>query len=215
MRKILIGLFAATVMNVAYADIETDMQERWARIQQLEAKISFNKDKEALKEDHDRYLEEFAIYMEYLREDSERLFAVGDYYFKNKQYDKACEIFSQDDTNIKNIFGAATTARFLNEKEKALKLYNLAIEKEPNFYESYLGRGIIRRDMGKFEEAIEDFKTYMSYTQNEAVYLGLGDIYMKTNRYLEAKNILESGRIKFPNSTLIKEMLLKTYTKLK
>lgn len=200
------------------AQIEAKKQEmalRWEKIKELDKKISFDKNKENLEKNYKKYVEEFNIYLEYIKQDSEELFKVGDYYFKDGRYEKAYEVFSQDNTNLKNIFGAATTARFLGENDKALKLYTQAINIEPNFYESYLGRGIVNRNIKNYSEAIEDFKKYMEYKKDEAVYTGLGDVYMVTENYPEAKKVLEVARNRYPNSEVIKNMLIRVYAELK
>ncbi len=192
-----------------------EMALRWEKIKELDKKIAYDKDKENLEKNYKEYEQEFAIYLEYLKRDSEELFKVGDYYFKDGRYEKAYEIFSQDTTNLKNIFGAATTARFLNENDRALNLYTQAINIAPDFYESYLGRGIVNRDIGNYSEAIADFKKYMEYRKDEGVYIGLGDVYMVTKNYSEAKNILEIARNRYPNSKVIRDMLIRTYAELK
>ena len=107
------------------AQIEAKKQEmalRWKKIKELDKKISFDKNKENLEKNYKKYVEEFNIYLEYIKQDSEELFKVGDYYFKDGRYEKAYEVFSQDNTNLKNVFAAATTARFLSEYDKSLKL---------------------------------------------------------------------------------------------
>ncbi|WP_294703012.1 tetratricopeptide repeat protein [uncultured Fusobacterium sp.] len=195
--------------------IKQEMSQRWEKIKELDKKISYDKNKENLEKNYKEYKKEFDIYMEYLKQNSEELFNVGDYYFKDGRYEKAYEIFSQDSTNLKNIFGAATTARFLNENNTALKLYTQAISMDPNFFESYLGRGIVNRNIGNYSEAIADFKKYMEYKKDEAGYTGLGDVYMKIENYQEAKKILEIGRNRYPNSKVIKDMLIRTYAELK
>lgn len=200
------------------AQRETQKQEmtlRWEKIKELDKKISFDRDKTRLEKNYKEYKKEFDIYMEYLKGDSEELFKVGDYYFKDGRYEKAYEVFSQDGTNLKNIFGAATTARFLNENDKALKLYTQAINMAPDFYESYLGRGVVNRNIGNYSEAINDFKKYMDYKKDEAAYIGLGDVYMIIGNYPEAKSVLEIGRNRYPNSKIIKDMLIRTYAELK
>ncbi len=200
------------------AQRETQKQEmtlRWEKIKELDKKISFDRDKTRLEKNYKEYKKEFDIYMEYLKGDSEELFKVGDYYFKDGRYEKAYEVFSQDSTNLKNIFGAATTARFLNENDKALKLYTQAINMAPDFYESYLGRGVVNRNIGNYSEAINDFKKYMDYKKDEAAYIGLGDVYMIIGNYPEAKSVLEIGRNRYPNSKIIKDMLIRTYAELK
>ena len=104
------------------AQIEAKKQEmalRWEKIKELDKKISFDKNKENLEKNYKKYVEEFNIYLEYIKQDSEELFKVGDYYFKDGRYEKAYEVFSQDNTNLKNVFGAATTARFLSRSNIA------------------------------------------------------------------------------------------------
>lgn len=200
------------------AQIEAKKQEmalRWKKIKELDKKISFDKNKENLEKNYKKYVEEFNIYLEYIKQDSEELFKVGDYYFKDGRYEKAYEVFSQDNTNLKNVFGAATTARFLSEYDKSLKLYTQAINMAPDFYESYLGRGIVNRNIKNYSEAIEDFKKYMEYKKDEAVYTGLGDVYMVTGNYQEAKKVLEVARNRYPNSKVIKDMLIRVYAELK
>ena len=200
------------------AQIEAKKQEmalRWKKIKELDKKISFDKNKENLEKNYKKYVEEFNIYLEYIKQDSEELFKVGDYYFKDGRYEKAYEVFSQDNTNLKNVFGAATTARFLSEYDKSLKLYTQAINMATDFYESYLGRGIVNRNIKNYSEAIEDFKKYMEYKKDEAVYTGLGDLYMVTGNYQEAKKVLEVARNRYPNSKVIKDMLIRVYAELK
>ena len=200
------------------AQIEAKKQEmalRWKKIKELDKKISFDKNKENLEKNYKKYVEEFNIYLEYIKQDREELFKVGDYYFKDGRYEKAYEVFSQDNTNLKNVFGAATTARFLSEYNKSLKLYTQAINMAPDFYESYLGRGIVNRNIKNYSEAIEDFKKYMEYKKDEAVYTGLGDVYMVTGNYQEAKKVLEVARNRYPNSKVIKDMLIRVYAELK
>lgn len=200
------------------AQIEAKKQEmalRWKKIKELDKKISFDKNKENLEKNYKKYVEEFNIYLEYIKQDSEELFKVGDYYFKDGRYEKAYEVFSQDNTNLKNVFGAATTARFLSEYDKSLKLYTQAINMASDFYESYLGRGIVNRNIKNYSEAIEDFKKYMEYKKDEAVYTGLGDLYMVTGNYQEAKKVLEVARNRYPNSKVIKDMLIRVYAELK
>ena len=200
------------------AQIEAKKQEmalRWKKIKELDKKISFDKNKENLEKNYKKYVEEFNIYLEYIKQDSEELFKVGDYYFKDGRYEKAYEVFSQDNTNLKNVFGAATTVRFLSEYDKSLKLYTQAINMAPDFYESYLGRGIVNRNIKNYSEAIEDFKKYMEYKKDEAVYTGLGDVYMVTGNYQEAKKVLEVARNRYPNSKVIKDMLIRVYAELK
>lgn len=192
-----------------------EMALRWEKIKELDKKIAFDKDKDRLEKNYKEYKTELDTYLEYVKKDSEELFKVGDYYFKDGRYEKAYEIFSLDDTNLKNVFGAATTARFLNDNDNALALYTKAINMAPNFYESYLGRGIVNRNIKNYTEAIEDFQKYMEYRKDESVYTGLGDVYMVTGNYEEAKKILEVARNRYPDSKVIRDMLIRVYAELK
>ncbi|WP_410208333.1 tetratricopeptide repeat protein [Fusobacterium sp.] len=232
MKKLLISMLVMSMVNITYGEQlykfynskgevitldgkDMEMQNRWQKIKEMDARMMFEPDKNRLKAIHDEYEKEFEIYMEYLKKNSERLFIAGDYYFRSGRYEKSFEVFSQDEKNVKNLFGAATSARFLNDNINALKYYNKAIDKNPDFYESYLGRGIVNRNVGNYDGAVSDFMKYMEYKQDESVYLGLGDTYMASGRFVEAKNVLEKGRSKFPESGLIKEMLMRVYAKLK
>ena len=55
----------------------------------------------------------------------------------------------------------------------------------------------------------------MEYKKDEAVYTGLGDVYMVTGNYQEAKKVLEVARNRYPNSKVIKDMLIRVYAELK
>lgn len=235
MRKKIISILFISMLNMSFAEggffffdsskeIESqrveeqkkiEMEKKWEKIKIYEKQISFEKDKEKLKKIHDEYEKEFAEYLDYVKEDTERLFSLGDYYFKDNRYEKAYEIFSQDKTNIKNVFGAATTARFLNNLDISLTLYNQTIGMAPNFYEAYLGRGIVNRNLGRYNEAISDFNNYLKFKQDEQVYIGLGDTYMISENYEEARRILEVARNRYPNSKIIKDMLIRVYARVK
>ena len=131
------------------------------------------------------------------------------------QYERARKIFSMDKTDIRNVFGAATTSRFLGRHEEAISLYNDTLNIDSSFYEAYLGRGIANRNLQNYDSALNDFRQYLNYRQDEYVYAGMGDIYMATENYTEARNILEKGRSLYPGSKIIRELLVKVYAKIK
>lgn len=187
---------------------------RWERIKKLESQIEYTPNKVTLNNIYKEYKREFNEYINSIRDDSEKIFSLGDYYFKNSRYDKALEVFSLDNTNIKNIFGSATCARFLNKNEEALNYYNLGISKNPNFYELYLGRGIVNRDMKRYNEAVNDFRVYLSSVGGVEGYIGLADTYMAMGMMKDAKNILEMGRSRFPDSKIMADMLNIVYSKI-
>lgn len=187
----------------------------WQHIMELEAKMGQPLSKEELKELYEQYELELNNYINSIKYDTDKLFMLGDYYFKDRRYERALTIFSLDNTNIKNLFGAATTARFLKKTNKALGYYNAAIKLVPNFYESYLGRGILYRNEGQYTEAIADFQKYLTFKETASVYIGLGTCYIALKEYENAKNVLEIGRAKFPESETIKQLLMRVYARQK
>lgn len=187
---------------------------RWERIKNLESQIEYTPNKATLNNIYKEYKREFNEYINSIKNDSEKIFSLGDYYFKNNRYDKALEVFSLDNTNIKNIFGSATCARFLNKNEEALNYYNLGISKNPNFYELYLGRGLVNRDMKRYNEAVNDFRVYLGNIGGVEGYIGLADTYMAMGMMKDAKSILEMGRSRFPESKIMADMIKIVYSKI-
>ena len=64
----------------------------------------------------------------------------------------------------------------LNEHEIAIKLYNIAIELEPDYVEAIYERGFSKLMLNRFNEAIKDFNIVLEYEPNHArtlFYLGL------------------------------------------
>lgn len=188
-----------------------DMNALWQRIVKLDSRIAYEPYKEKLSELNDEYNSDWELYMQYLKENPEELFNVGDYYFKNERYEKALSIFSQDNTLAKNIYGSAVCSRFLHYDKRSLKYYNELIKKYPSFYEAYLGRGIIYKDTKNYMSAIRDFRKYEKYNQSESVYLGLADSYMGMNDIKNAKKILLQAKKLYPQSKLIRDLLSKAY----
>ena len=45
----------------------------------------------------------------------------------------------------------------------------------------------------------------------EEAYSGLGNVYLLLGNYNDAKRILTDGRMKYPNSDIIKKLLFKAY----
>lgn len=234
MKKILIGLFFLSVI-ASYAEnnypiygfdeIEgisseeqlkkMELEKKREKILEYEKLMNSEKDRKELKRLHDEYDELFSEYITELKGEQDGLFKFGDYYFKANRYDVAFQVFSQDDSNIKSLFGAATTARMLNNLNTSIKFYDKVLNLDSNFYEAYLGRGLSYRNLGNYEAAIADFNKYMVFQKNESIYIALGDVYMAVGNYKEAKDILEIGQNKYPNSQLIRGMLTRVYARLK
>lgn len=142
-------------------------------------------------------------------------FQRGNQLFLAKKYEQANRVFKTDLGNIKSLFGAATTARFLGRYPEAIQSYTQVLSMSAGMAEAYLGRAISYRNSFQYEQAIADFKQYLSLTQAEAGYIGLGDSYMAMKRYPEAQAILSQGSAKYPSSSLLKQMLSQAYLKSK
>ena len=213
MKKILIGLFMFLSVAVMGAEPAPIYEYRPVSLKTLDDKMDRERDRQRLKKLNAEYNDELVRYIESVGYNSNVVFQLGDQYFRMNYYDRANQIFSMDKSDIRNLFGAATTARFLGRNEEAISAYNEALEMNPAFYEAYLGRGIANRNLKNYDSALSDFGQYLGYQQDEYVYAGMGDIYMAQERYQEAKNILEKGRGFFPGSQVIRDLLIKVYAK--
>ena len=206
MKKILISIFILLSTSLVFSEEVTPIYEyRNEALRNIDAKMDAERDRGRLKKLHNQFEEELKNYVESVNGNAEIIFQLGNQYFRMNQYERARKIFSMDKTDIRNVFGAATTSRFLGR--------NLNIDS--SFYEAYLGRGIANRNLQNYDSALNDFRQYLNYKQDEYVYAGMGDIYMATENYTEARNILEKGRSLYPNSKIIRELLVKVYAKIK
>lgn len=142
-------------------------------------------------------------------------FEKGNQLFIENKYEKANKEFKSDFSDVRNIFGAATTDRFLGRHDLAIQEYGKTLEKLPNFGEAYLGRGLSYRDSSRYEEAVADLKKYISLSQAEAGYIALGDTYMAMGRYSEAQSIFFQGVTKYPTSNIMRKMLSQAYLQTK
>lgn len=161
-----------------------------------------------------RYYEKaFRNHIDNISADPEKIYLLGNQYFVNKRYEKARDIFSKNIDTVDNLFGSAVTNRFLGYDSTAVDYYSEIIYTEPNLAEPYLGRGICYRNLGKFREALSDFLKYKSMKNTEEAYTALGNIYILREEYSQARQILTEGRMIYPNSKLIGELLVKAYAK--
>ena len=216
MKKILISIFILLSTSLVFSEEVTPIYEyRNEALRNIDAKMDAERDRGRLKKLHNQFEEELKNYVESVNGNAEIIFQLGNQYFRMNQYERARKIFSMDKTVIRNVFGAATTSRFLGRNEEAISLYNDTLNIDSSFYEAYLGRGIANRNLQNYDSALNDFRQYLNYKQDEYVYAGMGDIYMATENYTEARNILEKGRSLYPNSKIIRELLVKVYAKIK
>ena len=216
MKKILISIFILLSASLAFSEEVTPIYEyRNEALRNIDTKMNAERDRGRLKRLNREFEEELKNYIESVNGNTEVIFQLANQYFRMNEYDRARKIFSMDKTDIRNVFGAATTARFLGRNEEAISLYNDALNIDSSFYEAYLGRGIANRNLQNYDSALSDFKQYLNYRQDEYVYAGMGDIYIVTERYTDARNILERGRNLYPGSKTIRELLVKVYAKIK
>lgn len=215
MKKILITLFLLLSAVTAIGVEPTPIYEyRPEALRVIDEKMDKERDRQRLKKLNADYNTELVKYIESVNNNSDVIFQLADQYFRMNYYERARQIFSMDKSDIRNLFGAATTARFLGKNEEAISAYNEVLEMNPAFSEAYLGRGLANRSLKNYDSALGDFNQYLAYGQNEYVYAGMGDIYMAQERYQEAKNILEKGRGIYPGSKIIRDLLIKVYAKL-
>lgn len=216
MKKIVLSVVVFLLSSVFVMGEPTPIYEyRNERLKKIDNQMAKERDRQRLKKLNIQFEEAVNEYIESTNRDSNVIFQLGDQYFRMNQLERAEKIFSMDKSDIRNLFGAATTARFLGKNQEAISRYNEVLDMNPNFYEAYLGRGIANRNLKNYDSALSDFREYLEYNKDEYVYAGVGDIYMATDRYAEAKNILEQGRGLFPNSKILRELLSKVYGKLK
>lgn len=216
MKKIALGMVTFLLSSIFVMGEAAPIYEyRNDVLKKIDDQMTKERDRQRLKKLNIQFEEALNEYIESTNRNSNVIFQLGDQYFRMNQLERAEKIFAIDKSDIRNVFGAATTARFLGKNQEAISRYNEVLNMNPSFYEAYLGRGIANRNLKNYDSAISDFREYLEYKQDEYVYAGIGDIYMATDRYAEAKNILEQGRGLFPNSKILRELLSKVYGKVK
>lgn len=206
MKKILSLIFILLSLGVL-------AEERPAQIQNLEAQIAREDDRDkaaVLIKEYERY---FKSYLSSISSNENSIFYLGDQYFRNRKYERAAQIFSSNIDSSRNLFGAATSYRFIGDYNKAVDFYSVAITIEPSMKEAYLGRGIAYRNLGRYNKAVEDIQIYMNYSPSVEGFLALGDIYLAEKKIDRAREILQEGRRIFPQSKDISNMLTSTYSR--
>lgn len=173
----------------------------------IDAQIAIPGNRGNLKSLYAQYDNELNKYLESVGYNSDTIFFLANQYMLMNNYERANKIFSLDNRDLKNIFGAATTYRFMGKNEEAVQKYNEAISINSSFPESYLGRALANRNMDNYDSAINDLKNYISMTSAVEGYAALGDIYFKLGRGKEAYEIVAIGLRKYPNSELLKTLM--------
>lgn len=173
----------------------------------IDAQIAIPGNRGSLKSLYAQYDTELNNYLESVGYNSDTIFFLANQYMLMNDYERANKIFSLDNRDLKNVFGAATTYRFMGKNEEAVQKYNEAIAINSSFSENYLGRALANRNMDNYDSAINDLKKYISMTSSLEGYAALGDVYFKLGRGKEAYEIVAAGLGKYPNSELLKTLM--------
>ena len=151
-----------------------------------------------------KYEQELNAYLEMYSYDSDRIFYLANEYMLLNNYSRANKIFLKDNRDLRNVFGAATTYRFMGQHRNAIDKYSQAISMNSGFAESYLGRGLSYRNLNEYDNAVSDLKTYISKTGAHDGYVALADVYFKMGKNKEAYAIASQGIAKYGNSGILK-----------
>lgn len=206
MKKIL-GMLFIVLSFVVLGD------ERPGQIQNLENQIARQDDRDkaaVLIKEYERF---FKSYLSSISSDENKIFYLGDQYFRNRKYERAAQIFSTNIDSSRNLFGAATSYRFIGDYNKAIDFYSVALSIEPSMKEAYLGRGLAYRNLGRYNKAVDDLEIYMNYSPTIEGFLAIGDIYLAEKKVNKAREVLQEGRKLHPQSKEISNMLTSTYSK--
>ena len=158
-----------------------------------------------------KYEQELNAYLEMYSYDSDRIFYLANEYMLLNNYNRANKIFLKDNKDIKNVFGAATTYRFMGQNENAIQKYTEAISMNPNFAESYLGRGLANRNLDNYDSAVNDLQIYISKTGAHDGYVALADVYFKMGKNKEAYGIASQGLAKYRDSKILRTLANNIY----
>lgn len=117
----------------------------------------------------------------------------GDRYFKDGQYEKAADSFSDAismQSNVAQFYYARGAAYQYSEKyDKALTEYNKALELNPELTEAYCNRGFTYIQLNEYSKALHDFdKTIELDPQLDMAYNNRGFVYSALLQYDKAIN---------------------------
>lgn len=147
--------------------------------------------------------------------DSNEIYKIGNELMKVQKYDKALQTFEMDKSgDIRNIFGAAVTSRFLGFYNKSIENYLLVLEKKPDFTEANLGLAQAYQLNKNYEKAIEYFNYYLAIKPVERVYVVVANIYVFLGDLKSAQLKLDEGQSYFPESKSIGDLLKNVNKKL-
>lgn len=153
--------------NDPWEDIEHDRSESTEKIHEIPEDFV---DEEALKDREVGLMDEEK---QKLKERVTELKNEGNTLFKSEEYQKAmlnytqalqiCPLAFNEDRAILYANRAAAKAKYMDDKESAIKDCTKAIELNPNYVKAYVRRAQLYEEKDKLDEALEDFKKVLTY----------------------------------------------------
>lgn len=109
---------------------------------------------------------------------------------KIEQLSRAIEKEPQDEDTILEL---ADTYHKVNRYSQAINLYKKILDLNARSFEAHYGFGITLKSLGKYDDALEEFKKALEIKISPAVYLSLGEVYFNKGVIdLAIKNFEES-----------------------
>lgn len=133
-------------------------------------------------------------------------------YLKMTDFSRWAEETNTDlDDLLKRANNAFKTAYYLTDegrREEALVMYSEAVELFPLFFEALDNRAFVLMDLGRWEEAIQDFqKSLWVNPGGMAATFSIGECHYRLNQKAEARNWFEKALEIEPESQIAKEWL--------
>ena len=126
MKKIALSVVTFLLSSIFVMGEATPIYEyRNEALKKIDAQMDKERDRQRLKNLNTQFEEALNEYIESTNRNSNVIFQLGDQYFRMNQLERAEKIFAMDKSDIRNLFGAATTARFLGKNQEALSLIHI------------------------------------------------------------------------------------------
>ena len=109
------------------------------------------------------------------------------------------------------LYTKALTLTDEKKYEEAIEYYSKAFEMFPLFYEAMDNRAFVKMDLGRWQDAIDDFQISLSVNPESVLAeFSIGECYLKMKDYLSAKEQFEKALLIDPNDKRSQELLTKT-----
>jgi len=137
---------------------------------------------------------------------------IGDNSGAIKDYQVFIENYDADDTATWYSLGTAQYHVGLND-EAEISLTK-ALELDPFYYQANINRGLVYKELGRYDEALADFNRALEFGDIPAAFSGRGSVYYFLGRYDEAIADLELASQMMPNRPTSYCFLALTYFEL-